>query len=108
MQDRHRRIVEIFLLCTAGPYIGSIATGSSQRQVQTCPLFPRKRRLAVKTSPVAKCHFQTLASRQTGKPAWFPRSDGPCRSRGALADAGQFGDLFDMCDRGGRPSRLGE
>jgi hypothetical protein len=24
MQDRHRRIVEIFLLCTAGPYIGSL------------------------------------------------------------------------------------
>ena len=24
MQDRHRRIVEIFLLRTAGPYIGSL------------------------------------------------------------------------------------
>ncbi len=41
-------------------------------------------------------------------PAWSPRSDGPCHSRGALVDAGQFRDLLDMCDRSGSPSCLGE
>ena len=41
MQDRYRQLDEILLLRTAGPYIGSFATGPFGSSAARCPLSPQ-------------------------------------------------------------------
>ena len=55
MQDRHRRIVEIFLLRTAGPYIGSFSTDPTSLACRFMSDSPRKQKPNHQVELAAMC-----------------------------------------------------